>query len=196
MPVLGSRWVFLYKIDESGSISRYKAHLVVQGCQQNLDEVICIARWTRTDRIAYLRVVLTYAARYGKKVWAFDLSAAYLKGRLMETVFMGQPRLYDDGSGRVRRLCRPVYGLRQAGNAWWRTFVAGLRELGWYPSSVDPAIEYRNSGTAGAPLDLRHTHVDDGIVIADDSEELISNVPNTFSGRNAGPARLVLGMLV
>ena len=43
MLVLGSRWAFSYKIDKSGNISRYKAHLAVQGCQQNPDEVI--DRW-------------------------------------------------------------------------------------------------------------------------------------------------------
>ena len=91
MPVLGSRWVFSYKIDESGNISRYKARLVVQGCQQHPDEVI--DRWAPTARIAYLRVLLAYAARHGKKVWAFDVSAAYLKGLIMETVYVRLPPL-------------------------------------------------------------------------------------------------------
>jgi len=137
---------------------------------------------------ANLRVLLAYAARHGKKVWAFDISAAYLKGQLMETVYMRQPPLHDDGSGRVWRLRRPLYGLRQAGNAWWRTFA-------WHPSSVDPAIYYRDSATPGAPRDFLHTHVDDGIVIADDCEELINNILGAFPGRTARPAQLVLGML-
>lgn len=37
-------------------------------------------------------------------------------------------------------MCCPVYGLRQAGNEWWRTFAAGLRELGWQPASIDRTI--------------------------------------------------------
>ena len=194
VPVVSSRWVFSYKIYDTRNISRYMARLVVQGCQRHPDEVI--DKCAPTARIAYLRVLLAYAARHGKKVWAFDVSAAYLKGQRMATGYMRQPPLYDDGSGRVWRLRRPLYGLRQAGNAWWRTFAGGLRDLGWHPSSVDPAIYYRGSATPCAPRNFLHTHMDDDTVIADDCEELINNIRTVFPGKNAGPARLVLGVLV
>ena len=47
------------------------------------------------------------------------------------------------------------------------------------------------------PRDFLYTHVDDGcVVIADKCEELINNILTVLPGRNAGPARLVLRMLV
>ncbi len=39
---------------------------------------------------------------------------AYLNGRLTEELFMKQPIGFEDGTGRVCRLVKPIYGLRQA----------------------------------------------------------------------------------
>ena len=85
--------------------------------------------------------------------------------------------------------------LCHAGNAWWRTFAAGLRELGWHPSLVHPAIYYRDSATLGAPRDFRHTfgrrYRHRGRLRGAHQQH-----SHRLLGRNAGPPGLVLGMLV
>ena len=39
---------------------------------------------------------------------------AYLNGQLTEELFMKQPIGFEGGTGRVCRLVKPIYGLRQA----------------------------------------------------------------------------------
>ena len=47
-----------------------------------------------------------------------DVVGAYLNGELNETIYMEQPPGYEDGTGRVCKLLRPLYGLKQSGAIW------------------------------------------------------------------------------
>ncbi|GJP78202.1 hypothetical protein CLOP_g8533 [Closterium sp. NIES-67] len=50
-------------------------------------------------------------AKLGKKM---DIVTAFLNGIILEEVYMKQPEGLDDGSGRVCRLKKAIYGLKQA----------------------------------------------------------------------------------
>ena len=47
-----------------------------------------------------------------------DITGAYLNGHLKEEIYMRQPTGFDDSSGRVCRLLRTLYGLKQSGREW------------------------------------------------------------------------------
>ncbi|GJP80216.1 hypothetical protein CLOP_g10443 [Closterium sp. NIES-67] len=61
-----------------------------------------------------LRVLLAIAALLGWKIRQMDIVTAFLNGIIMEEVYMKQPEGLDDGSGRVCRLKKAIYGLKQA----------------------------------------------------------------------------------
>lgn len=46
------------------------------------------------------------------KMLKFDVRVAFLNGKLKEPVYMEQPEGFDDGSGRVCRLKKALYGLK------------------------------------------------------------------------------------
>jgi Reverse transcriptase (RNA-dependent DNA polymerase) len=52
----------------------------------------------------------------GLVIHVVDVVGAYLNGTLEEIIFMMQPLEYDDGTGRVCQLLKPLYGLKQAGH--------------------------------------------------------------------------------
>ncbi|GJP60772.1 hypothetical protein CLOP_g17997 [Closterium sp. NIES-67] len=61
-----------------------------------------------------LRVLLAIAALLGWKIRQMDIVTAFLNGIILEEVYMKQPEGLDDGSGRVCRLKKAIYGLKQA----------------------------------------------------------------------------------
>ncbi|CAI5460913.1 unnamed protein product [Closterium sp. Yama58-4] len=60
-----------------------------------------------------LRVLLADVVVSGKFIIQMDISTAFLNGILEEEVFMTQPPGYEDGTGRVCKLKKSIYGLKQ-----------------------------------------------------------------------------------
>ncbi|KAK4325723.1 hypothetical protein Pmani_003666 [Petrolisthes manimaculis] len=87
---LKCRWVFKKKILSNGSVERYKARLVAQGCSQKFgidyDETFC-----PVARFESVRTVLALASQRGMKLHHMDVTTAFLNGTLMEEVYMKQP---------------------------------------------------------------------------------------------------------
>ena len=75
---------------------------------------------TRFDTI---RAVISVAAKENMTVTHFDVKTAFLYGDLEEATYMNQPEGYGDGSGRVCKLKKSLYGLKQALRVWTKTFT-------------------------------------------------------------------------
>ena len=59
------------------------------------------------------RVLLALAAIYRLEIEQIDVITAFLHSKLYEIIFMEEPMGYNDGSTRVCRLLRALYGLKQ-----------------------------------------------------------------------------------
>ncbi|CAI7800814.1 unnamed protein product [Closterium sp. NIES-54] len=81
------------------------------------------------------------------------ISTAFLNGVLEEDVYMTQPPGYDDGTGRVCKLKRSIYGLKQVLHCWYQKLAAVLEEMGFRTSSCD-----EGGGEAGAVSGLCGRH--------------------------------------
>jgi hypothetical protein len=115
---IGLKWVFKLKRDADGNITRYKARLMVKGYVQragiDFDEV-----FAPVARLESVRFILAIAAHYGWTVHHLDVKSAFLNGDLVEEVYVEQPpRFVVRGKeGRVYKLHKALYGLRQAPRA-------------------------------------------------------------------------------
>jgi len=89
-------------------------------------------------RFKTLRTFLAFAASKKWDIKQFDVKGTYLHGLLKESIFMDQPRGFDDGSGHVCKLIRALYGLWQAGNVWNREFNAAMKEIEFIQLKADP----------------------------------------------------------
>ena len=65
-------------------------------------------------RLGTIRSLLSIAASEKMYLKQFDVSPAFLYGELDETVYMQPPEGYHDGSRKVCKLKRSLYGLKQA----------------------------------------------------------------------------------
>jgi hypothetical protein len=79
-----------------------------------------------------------------------SISTVFLNGKLDgdEEVFMEQPPGYED-SNRIKyclKLCKSIYGLKQAGRKWYEIVCRTLANLGLKRSEADQAVFYAHIG--------------------------------------------------
>ena len=125
--VVGSKWVFKAKRDASGNVVRYKAQLVTQGFSQ-IPSVDYFDTYAPVAKLASVRTVLTITNRHNFELHQVDIKGAYLNGDLTpaEVIFMCPPPGYapTGTAGKVLRLHRTLYGLKQSGRRWYQKLTS------------------------------------------------------------------------
>src|SRR3954464_13392231 len=89
-----------------------------------------------------------------------DVKTAFLNGELDEKNYMQQPDgfVVDGQEGKVCKLLKSVYGLKQAPKQWHETFDKTLTSVGFLVSEGDKCVYHRHGGGEGVILCL---YVDD-----------------------------------
>ena len=167
--VVGSKWVFRAKKDAAGNVVRYKARLVAQGFSQ-VPGVDYFDTFAPVARLASIRTVLAFAAAEGYETGQIDIKGAYLNGELTkdEVIFMKQAPGYEevskDGTLKVLRLWKTLYGLKQAGRRWYHKLVEIMSKLGFSRCEGDQAVFYRRCEKSKV-LIIVLVHVDDCSIV-------------------------------
>ncbi|XP_075086522.1 uncharacterized protein LOC142169186 [Nicotiana tabacum] len=87
--IIGTKWVYRNKLNESGLVMRNKARLVAQGYSQQ--EVIDYDEtFTPVARLESIRILLAFAAHKGFKLFQMDVKGAFLNGYISEEVYVKQ----------------------------------------------------------------------------------------------------------
>ena len=196
--VVGSKWVFKRKVNEDGTIERYKARLVAQGHTQKfgLDYEETFSPVVRFESI---RSVAALAAEHQLKLHQMDVSTAFLHGELAEEVYMRQPEGFiEHGKDNfVCRLKRSIYGLKQSPRCWNTALDSQLKEMGFEQSKSDPCL-YVKYDSEGARF-LVAVYVDD-LVLGGKSETELKFVKESLSQRfemkDLGPLHSFLGVKI
>ncbi|CAI7835119.1 unnamed protein product [Closterium sp. NIES-53] len=134
-----------------------------------------------------LRVLLAAAAICGWKVEQMDVKTAFLYGMVDEKIYMKQLEGYDDGSGRVCRLNKAVYGLKKAPRCWYARLVEGLEALGFKVSGCDESL-FSTEGEEEKVFLL--VYVDDILLFSPSLErikEVQGKLKETFQCKALGP---------
>jgi len=73
-----------------------------------------------TSNMATIRAVLTMAARQNWEIHQIDVKSTYLNATLQDDIYMCPPPGYlkEKDRGKVLKLLRSLYGLKQAGFEW------------------------------------------------------------------------------
>ncbi|CAI7849297.1 unnamed protein product, partial [Closterium sp. NIES-53] len=133
---ISSKLIFRHKYGPDGELTRYKSRLVAKGFQQtkgkDFDEI-----FAPVGKGTTLRVMLGTAANRGWRIKQMDITTAFLNGIILEELYMLQPEGLDDGSGRVCRLKKAIYGLKQARRAWYHKLEETLLAGGFKKSECD-----------------------------------------------------------
>jgi hypothetical protein len=130
--VIGTKWIFKYKSDEKGIVTRNKARLVAQGYTQveGLDFDETFAPVARLDAV---RLLLGVACILKFKLFQMDVKSVFLNGYLQEEVYVEQPKGFVDIEfpNHVYRLKKTLYGLKQAPRAWYERLTQFLTNPGY-----------------------------------------------------------------
>ena len=159
---IGLKWVFKVKRDEKGAIVKHKARLVAKGYVQkegvDFDEV-----FAPVARMESVRLLLAVVAQEGWLVHHMDVKSAFLNGELKEEVYVRQPPgfLAAGHEGKVLRLKKALYGLRQAPRAWNTKLDSNLRKLGFSRCASDHGMYTRGMGKSRVVVGV---YVDDLII--------------------------------
>ncbi|KAK8625704.1 hypothetical protein V6N13_056865 [Hibiscus sabdariffa] len=111
-----------------------------------------------------IRILLTIAAFHDYEIWQMDVKTAFLIGKLEEDVYMTQPEgfLTPENAGKVCKLQRSIYGLKQASRSWNLRFNDAIKEFGFIRNEDEPCVYKKFSGSIVSFLIL---YVDDILII-------------------------------
>ena len=137
--VIDTKWVFKVKKKPDGSLDRFKSRLVARGYKQRKFEDYN-ETYSPVIRFESIRILLSIAAHLDLEIWQIDVTCAYLNGTLDEEIYISQPELFSDGSDRVCKLKRSLYGLLQSARQWNKKMTEVMLSLSFTQSKTDPCV--------------------------------------------------------
>jgi Reverse transcriptase (RNA-dependent DNA polymerase) len=86
-----------------------------------------------------IRTIISCAVNFDWNIHQLDVKNAFLHGDLKEEVYMELPSGFDNEqvAGKVCRLKRFLYGLKQSPRAWFDRFSKAMIKEGYLQSNVD-----------------------------------------------------------
>ncbi|GJR78475.1 zinc finger, CCHC-type containing protein [Tanacetum coccineum] len=167
---IGLKWVFKTKKDVNGNIIRHKARLVTKGYiqQHDIDFEEVFAPVAKMETI---RLLLAIAVNNKWEVHHLDVKSAFLHGDLKEEVYVIQPEgfMMRQDQGKVYRLIKALYGLRQAPRAWNIKLDNTLQSLDFKKCALEQAIYTKTSKDSTLLIGV---YVDDLIITGTPKKEI------------------------
>lgn len=142
--------------------------------------------------------MLAIAAYYDYEIWQMDVKTAFLNGSLEEDVYMTQPEGFGNpkDAGKVCKLRRSIYGLKQASRRCNIQFDEIVKGFGFIQNVDEPCVYKKFSGSHVAFLVL---YVDDMLIIGNDipSIQAVKTwLGQSFSMKDLGEATYILGIRI
>lgn len=154
LPGLPLTWVFKYKFDEWSHHVRDKARLCARGDLQGTT----FDTYAATVMACIFRFCCALAAAFGMEMEQFDVVNAFLNALLPYTMYVQAPEGFRQ-KGKVLRLLRALYGLKEAPMLWQAEFTASLSEFGLQSIPDVPCLYFDKKGV------LVFFYVDDIVMI-------------------------------
>jgi hypothetical protein len=192
---IGCKWVFKIKRTADGSVDRYKARLVAKGFSQK-EGVDYKETFAPVAKFTSIRLLLALAAQRDYEIHQMDVKTAFLHGDLDVDIYMRQPQGFVQ-PGQEDRVCllkKSLYGLRQAGRAWYHKIDTALSDLGFAALASDHCIYVQHLDDQVTFIVL---YVDDLLLISNSLPGLTAlkaGLSDRFEMTDLGEAQFILGL--
>jgi len=179
MNVIGTKWVFRNKSDDSGIITRNKARLVAKGYNQakgiDYDET-----FATVVRLEVVRHLLAFACMSGFKLFQMDVKSVFLNRVVNEEIYVSQPPEFEDHKhlDHVYKLKKALYGLKQAPWQWYERLSHFLLSHQYERGKVDKTLFIKK---ANSDVILVQIYVDD-IIFGSSNAKLCEEFVKAMQG--------------
>ena len=138
--IVGGTWAFKLKRYPDGQVKKFKARFCARGDQQKegidfFETYAPVVQWTTVRLMLILEVLLNLKSKQG------DVTAAFLHASVEkdEKIYVHMPRGFSK-PGKVLKLKKTLYGLRQSPRAFWKYMVQKMADVGMPQSDLDPCL--------------------------------------------------------
>lgn len=191
--IVQCRWVLKKKFI-SGSEVQYRARLVAKGFTQkhgiDYDET-----FSPVVRHSTLRLLFALSVKLGLDITQLDVKTAYLNGYLKEDIYMCIPEGFmRQKDGKVLKLRKAVYGLKQSALAWYERVRDVLCKNNFKNCIQEPCLFTKMSKDVKMVIAL---YVDDFLIFSNNVNEtnkLKCILDSEFKIKDLGRVQKYLGM--
>jgi hypothetical protein len=172
--VIGTKWVFMNKLNEDVQVTRNKARLVCKEYAQ-IEGINFEDTFAPVSRMEAIRLLLAYACSKNVKLYQMDVKSSFLNGEIEEEVYIEQPEGFQlsNNADYVCKLNKALYGLKHALRAWYSRLDKYLQQAGFRKGSAENNLYIKVS--EGNIL-LIEVYVDD-IIFGSDDDRFVSFKP-------------------
>ena len=121
--------MYSWKSDKFGNVVRAKARLVARDFGQR-EGIDFFDTFSPCPSIMSIRLLAALACELDLNLCHFNAEQAFVQSDLDEVVYIRLPPGCGALSGKVVRLRRSLYGLKQASRTWYYHLVRGMKPLG------------------------------------------------------------------
>ena len=139
--IFSAKWVYAWKTNEFVQVVRAKARLVARGFTQR-EGVDYLETFSPCPCVPSIRLLTAIACELGLDLCHFDAEQAFVQSTLDEEVYLRLPQGCGALSGKVVKLVRSLYGLKQASRTWHNHLVRAMRCLGFEQCAADACVMY------------------------------------------------------
>jgi Reverse transcriptase (RNA-dependent DNA polymerase)/gag-polypeptide of LTR copia-type/GAG-pre-integrase domain/Integrase core domain len=192
---IGCRWLFKIKRKIHGAFDRYKARLVAKGYAQK-EGVDYTETFAPVTRFSSIRTLIALAAYYDMEIHQMDVKTAFLHGDLDVDIYMNQPDgfVVKGAENLVCKLKKSLYGLKQAGRAWYQKIDTALLNMRFDRLETDHCVYVLRQKQLVVFIAL---YVDDLLLLSNDLKGLTiikQELSTLFTMKDLGEAHYVLGI--
>ena len=137
--MIDAKWVYTCKVDGHGWVVKIKLRLVARGFKQR-GGVGFSETFAPTVSSSCVRLLNAIACECDLDFCHFDVDQAFVQSDLEEDVSLRLPKGCGDLLGKVVRLNKSLYGLKQASRTWHAHLTTCLERLGFEQCMTDVCV--------------------------------------------------------
>jgi hypothetical protein len=162
--ILSGHWVYDIKRNSSNSVKYFKARWVAHGNKQ-IEGTDYNETFAATSQMRTARILICLSVLYGCPITHADISNAFTNGILEEEIYMMHPGGMARTPGKVLKLIKSIYGLKQASRVWSLCLRDALFGIGFVQAQSDTCLYHHPDHLCFISI-----HVDDLLILTDDEE--------------------------